>query len=262
MGAQFAGGDVVVKRGYDEQLDIEKRLFENNRHNKQAMFTHPPYSLEQQLVRAIAGGDRAGSVRVLGEINARSRATLAEDPLRSLKNSLIGSVALFARAAIAGGASDDDAFTLSDACIQALEAQSDPRTLEALEQAIAMRFIDLVEAQVLGKMSPVTRQAIRYIDGHLSEELELNVIARAGFVHPAHLSRQFKKDTGEAVSRYIQRRRVEEARHFLRYTNSSLTDIAGFYQFCSQSYFIQVFKKYTGMTPAEYRKGANWAGAD
>ena len=234
--------------------NIGKLMFENTYENRMEMFSHPPYFLEQEMIRHIAGGDRKNAVRILSEINALNRATLARDPLRSLKNSLICSCTLFTRAAISGGAPSDAAFTLSDSFIQTMEDVHDLGTLDAMEEQMVLAFVDLVEQRVHERVSPVTRAAVEYIDDHLADKLTLPVVAEAVYVHPSYLSGRFKQDMGVPISEFIQRRRIEEAKHFVRHTNSSITEIATFYQFCSQSHFIQVFKRYTGMTPMQYRR--------
>ena len=232
---------------------VDRLRFQNTYENRIRLFSHPPFFLEQEITRQITNGDRKNALRILAEINTLPRATLARAPVRSLKNSLICSCALFTRAAIAGGASADDAFTLSDACIQNLEELSDLRALAALEEPMALSFIELVEARMQRRLSQVSRAAIRYIDDHLTDKITLSSVARAVYAHPSYLSKRFRQDTGEPVSLFIQKRRVAEAKHFMRYTDDPVSQIAVFFQFCSQSHFIQVFKKHAGMTPQAYR---------
>ena len=237
----------------------EKLRFQSASSKRVPLFSHPPFYLEQEITHEIANGDRKNALRILAEINALPRATLAQEPLRSLKNSLICSCALFTRAAIAGGASADDAFTLSDACIQNLEETNDLAAMAALEEPMMLSFIELVEARMQHQFSPVTRAAIQYIDDHLTEKITLASVAQAVYVHPSYLSQRFKQDTGDVISSFIQKRRVAEAKHFMRYTNDPISQIAGFYQFCSQSHFIQVFKKHAGVTPQAYRSAQDSA---
>jgi hypothetical protein len=101
---------------------IQKSYFENTYSYRMKQFQHPPYTLEQEICRLIANGDKENSASILAEINAAPRALLAPDPVRSLKNSLIASCTFMTRAAISGGVSPDEAFTLSDAFIQRMEA--------------------------------------------------------------------------------------------------------------------------------------------
>lgn len=224
------------------------------RQHMSSMFSHPPFFLEQELAAAIMVGDRGRAQRALGEINRLERARVAGDPLRSLKNSLIGSCALCSRAAIAGGATADAAFTLADEYIRAIEEKRDAKSLAALEEDMVIRFTAQVAALRDNQVSSIVRGAMRYIDEHLSDKLRVSAIAKQVYVHPDYLSARFKQETGEGISRYIQRRRVQEACRFLRYSAYPIAQIAGYYQFSSQSAFTKVFKQYQGLTPRQYRE--------
>ncbi|MDI9520395.1 MAG: AraC family transcriptional regulator [Bacillota bacterium] len=230
------------------------------RENMSQMFIHPPFFLEQELSGAITRGDRTRALRALDEINSLERARVADDPLRSLKNSLIGSCALCSRAAIAGGVTADAAFTLADEFIRTIEDRHDAKALNALEEDMVIRFSAQVAALRDSQVSSIVRGAMRYIDDHLSDKLRVSDIARQVYVHPDYLSARFKQETGEGISRYIQRRRVQEACRFLRYSAYPIAQIAGYFQFSSQSAFTRVFKQHQGITPRQYREGGPGGG--
>lgn len=59
---------------------------------------------------------------------------------------------------------------------------------------------------------------------------------------------------GISLSEYIQKERVEEAKKILTLTTYSLVDICTWLNFNDQSYFTKVFKKFTSMTPKQYRE--------
>jgi len=235
----------------DEELS--QRFYQNAYRNRMAMFQHPPYFFEQEITRQIIEGDREHAMQLLAELNRLTRATLADNPLRSLKNSLIASVTLFTRAAIAGGVPSDEAFTMSDSFIQTIEKQNDLHLLSSIEEAIILRFIDRVDRYRRQRHSRMIRSVMAYIDEHLSEPLDVPAIAGNVFVHPDYLSKKFRQEVGETLHNFILRRRVEEAAHFMRYGSDPIPDIAAFYQFSSQSHFTVVFKRYTGYTPQQYR---------
>lgn len=245
------GGREVLPAPKDH---IGYELFQRTYHNHADLFHHPPFFLEELMLASITAGDRRTAQRTMDEINTLKRATLAQTPMRSLKNSLICSCTLFTRAAIAGGAPSQKAFTLSDAYIQNLENETDMGALARTEEQMLLSFVEIVETHRQEKYSMVTLAAIGYIDVHLAEKMQMRDIAKAIYVHPSYLSQRFHKDTGITLSLFIQRRRVEEAKHFLLHTDSPVSEIAHFYQFCSQSHFIQVFKKHTGQTPQAFRK--------
>ena len=235
----------------DEEL--AQRFYQNAYRNRMSLFQHPPYFFEQEITRQIIAGNREHAMQLLAELNRLTRATLADNPLRSLKNSLIASVTLFTRAAIQGGMPSDEAFTMSDSFIQTIEKQNDVRLLSSIEEAMILRFIQRVERYRLKRYSRLVRDTIAHVDEHLSEPLSVPRLAEQHGVHPDYLSKRFRQETAEALHTYILRRRVEEAAHFMRYSTDSITDIASFYQFSSQSHFTSVFKKYMGYTPQQYR---------
>lgn len=233
------------------------KLWENMSH----IFIHPPFFLEQELSGAIMRGDRSRALRALEEINSLERARVADNPLRSLKNSLIGSCALCSRAAISGGVTADAAFTLADEFIREIENKHDTKSLTALEEEMVVRFSAQVAAMHDNQVSRIVRAAMHYIDDHLTDKLRVSDIARQVYFHPDYLSARFKQETGESISRYIQRRRVQEACRFLRYSAYPIAQIAGYFQFSSQSAFTKVFKQHQGITPRQYRERGPAGGA-
>ena len=97
--------------------------------------------------------------------------------------------------------------------------------------------------------------AKKYIDEHISEKLSLKIIAENVYMSTFHLSRTFKKCYGVNISEYILSERVNRAKQYLATSDFAISEImrmSGFDD--NNSYFYQIFKKHTGITPAEYRK--------
>lgn len=218
------------------------------------LYRHPPYFLEREISQCIAEQDEKNALTILGEINRLQRANLSDDPLRSLKNSLICSCSLFTRAAIAGGAMPDAAFSHSDGCIRAIEAMQDLATLAEYEYTMVRQFIHLVRRRKEGGVSAVIRAAIIFANEHLLEPITVQSIAESIYVSPSYLSSCFKQEVGEPLSHYLQRKRIRWAEKLLREGGATTAEIADICQFCSQSHFIQVFKKMKGLTPQQFRR--------
>ncbi|MDD2428320.1 MAG: AraC family transcriptional regulator [Eubacteriales bacterium] len=115
---------------------------------------------------------------------------------------------------------------------------------------------EMLPERLPDNLSFAVRGAITYIEHNLMEKLTASTIAEHAGVHRDYLSTLFKKETGIAMMVYIQKRRAEEACHFLRFSSYSITEIAGLCQFSSQSRFTDIFKRHIGMTPAQYREEA------
>lgn len=96
-------------------------------------------------------------------------------------------------------------------------------------------------------------QAIAYINEYLSEDLSLGAIASEFGMSPSYFNTLFKGATGTTICQYVIQRRVELAKRLLRQSNLSIVEICYQVGFQSQSYFNNVFRKYTGITPKAYR---------
>lgn len=74
-------------------------------------------------------------------------------------------------------------------------------------------------------------------------------------IHPNHLNAVLKKHTGQNVSTHIRTRILDESKTLLVQTDWPLQDIGFAIGFADQPNFTQFFKKNTGITPNEFRKG-------
>lgn len=69
----------------------------------------------------------------------------------------------------------------------------------------------------------------------------------------SYFSRCFKDLTGENFTEYLTKTRINEAKYRLKNTNTPISKIATEVGFSNPSYFIAMFRKYTGQTPKKYR---------
>ena len=94
----------------------------------------------------------------------------------------------------------------------------------------------------------------KYIQKHFKENITLDTLSDLVFLNKYYLAHAFKKYHKISPINYQLKLRIEEAKHLLKTTNLVISDVSNSLGFSSQSYFSQIFKKYTGMTPNQYRK--------
>lgn len=83
-------------------------------------------------------------------------------------------------------------------------------------------------------------------------------LSRSLGLTPAYFCRLFHEKTGQHFSSFLTRTRMEKAQELLSDgQDRSLADISAACGYPNKSYFCQVFKKYTGMTPGEYEQQRN-----
>ena len=99
----------------------------------------------------------------------------------------------------------------------------------------------------------LTQAAKAYIEAHSAEKFSLQALSEALFVNGSHLLRVFRAQTGETLLGYHNRTRCENAKVLLRQGDVSISHAGELAGFVSSSHFSHIFKKYTGMTPTEYR---------
>lgn len=93
---------------------------------------------------------------------------------------------------------------------------------------------------------------LSYIDSHYATELDLEQAASLVGFSKFHFTRLFKEFTNCTFYDYLSQARIQAAQRLLS-TNTSITDIAFQTGFNSLSSFCRCFKKYTNLSPSEYR---------
>lgn len=221
-------------------------------------YRHPSYYLERKLISEIKRGVENQALESLDAINSLERATLANNPLRSLKNSLIASCTLFSRAALEANVHPEDVFSQSDIFILEIERINNLKDLQEFEYSMVRTFIKMVNQERVRSYSlPITRM-INYIHENITEKISLDSLAQLTKKSPAYLSGEFKNEVGMNVTEYIQLQKVEKSKDFLEFTNISIYEIANLFNFCNTGYYTNVFKKHIGIPPSVYRSKKNY----
>lgn len=104
------------------------------------------------------------------------------------------------------------------------------------------------------ELSPVVRRVREHIDHHYMEELTLELLAAVAAVSEYHLSRLFKRETGQTVVGYITERRLQTARELLSEGLLSVKEVSARSGFGDPSYFSRVFTRKEGVSPSDFRR--------
>lgn len=94
----------------------------------------------------------------------------------------------------------------------------------------------------------------RYLDLHYTEDLSLGVLASRLGYSETYISHLFKKKYGESPMKYVMNRRLSEAQLLLHSTELRISQVAARVGYENISYFVTLFSKVVGMTPARYRE--------
>lgn len=97
-------------------------------------------------------------------------------------------------------------------------------------------------------------KVLEYLSAHYTEQISLKMLAQRFGVDHSHLSRTFAAKLSCGYLDYLHQLRVEHAKTLLTENGDKIAGIAFQCGFADQRSFNRVFKKWTGLTPREYRQ--------
>lgn len=177
--------------------------------------------------------------------------------LRQQKNTVIMFITLCSRAAIRGGLVAETAYSLCDEYIRKAEECADLSALTMLNREMFRDFVLRVHRSraAESRVSPQIRKICDYIRLHPEEKNDIHSLAQMAGYTDYYFSTKFRQETGESLRDYTMRCRIDKAKLLLEDTTVPVSDIAAQVGFGTPSYFGEVFRKFTGRTPSEYRSG-------
>lgn len=105
-----------------------------------------------------------------------------------------------------------------------------------------------------GANRSVIEKACSYMEKHYGESIGLEDIAGAVFLTPNYFAGMFKNEMGKTVLTYLTDLRMEKARQLLRDRTVKIYAVSEKVGYRDVKYFVKTFKKYFGVTPAEFRE--------
>ncbi len=96
-----------------------------------------------------------------------------------------------------------------------------------------------------------------YLEQHFNDNISRKDIESLVHLNEDYLNRVYKQSTGYSLMEYIQYYRIMVAKRMLVNSKMSIGDISTQIGYDSPAYFSKIFKKFTGVTPAEYRNNIN-----
>ena len=237
-------------------MNIDSELTQTAFKNREYMVNHIPYNKEVAFFQSIQSGNLDDVHRLFTPLcSIPGYGKLSENPLRNLKYHLVVSVAFITRYCIEGGLEEETAYNMSDIYIQKIDVCSSEEEIHSLHKKLVDDFTRAMKNNNLKKLysKPITR-CIDYIYNNLHSPISLDELAAEAELSEGYLSKLFRKEVGVTIVQYIMSKRIDAAKNLLIFSEYSTVEIANYLCFSSESYFINVFKKLTGLTPKRFRE--------
>lgn len=126
---------------------------------------------------------------------------------------------------------------------------------EVLRRQFVSAMVKMAKAIVIHGQEPdgIVARAKEYIRQNFRHDLALEEVARAVDISPYYFSKLFKEEAGTNFSEYLTDLRIEEAKHLLKAGELSIKQVCAESGYSNPNYFSRIFKKWTGITPTEFR---------
>lgn len=236
---------------------IRDEWFQSELQKSEEDVSHRPLEEEYSFYQAVSDGDIdfvQNNCRENTFTNPDGMGILSTNALTNIKYHFVVTVAMVTRRCVEAGMELEQAFRLSDFYILKMDACT---SIQAISKLHEQMVLDYTRKMLLVKKANIFSKPIvlcmDYIYSHINQRITVEELAEHAGLSPNYLSRLFKKELNISISDYICEMKIEKASHLLKYSDSSLVDIANYLAFSSQSHFIQTFKKLTGVTPKKYR---------
>lgn len=238
----------------NDSNSLDKSLCEQMLSQREANFTHASFDKELAFYESICSGNIKLVKMLASPLCSEGYGVLSRNPLTNLKYHLVVSVAMITRYCINSGMSPEQAYSLSDMYILKGDECRTEAEVHEVHSEMLEGFTKRMRKVKIGRIysKPIVK-AMDYISEHLHNRIMIQDVADYLDLSVSYLSRLFKSEVNMAFSEYVNLKKIEEAASMLRFTKYSDIEISNLLNFSSQSYFIKVFKKYTGVTPKVYK---------
>lgn len=255
---------------YHRQMDTEKLLAENGiskddwkineydylsyrfsrnerKHNENV------YLMEKQWLEWVKSGGDPGKLTP-GMSNYAITGDMAQNSLKQQEYTCVCMITLLTRTAVEAHVTPAEAYDISDLYLQKLEKCKDQMSIAAVAQNALNAFLDSIRHAKETSDTPSYIIACKdYIAQHRTDDLKIGDIASVVGLSHSYLAQKFKEYEGITLQQYVIREKVRAAANLIKYSDFSLSEIADYLGFSSQSHMGTYFKKEYGMTPNEYR---------
>ena len=106
----------------------------------------------------------------------------------------------------------------------------------------------------MNKTEKLIEDAIKYIEENYSDpSISLESVSEYLNISVSYLSMLLSKLKGISFNKYLVKVRMEKAKELLKFTLEKVVNVATLCGYNEVYYFSHSFKKYTGMSPKEFR---------
>ena len=212
------------------------------------------YEIENIIFEAVTCGNKRKALEAFHKITEVILPHRMSDKLRDEKDLCISLDSILRKAAEAAGVHPAYIDEYSNQNIQHIEQLHNSRQSKIFNRNMITGYCELVNRYHLKAFSLPIQKVITYINMEPASDLTLKALATKLNINANYLSTLFTKELGIPLTEYVNRCRMEHAKHMLLSTELPIKRIAERCGFTDIHYFTRMFRRITSLTPKVYRE--------
>ena len=212
------------------------------------------YAVEDEMLRAVTAGNAEAAMKALERLTEFPNRRYANMNMQGNIMVMLTLNTLFRKAVQSASVHPAHIDHVSVKFADKIQSAKRLDDLATLPMEMVRKYCLLVRSYSLKGYSALAQRALNYIDFNLTEDLSLTYLAEKLNVNKKYLSSHFKKEVGETITDYINKKRVMESLKYLSVSDLNISDVAIRVGIYDLNYFSRLFKKIIKMTPSQYRR--------
>ncbi|MFD0961726.1 response regulator transcription factor [Paenibacillus chungangensis] len=127
------------------------------------------------------------------------------------------------------------------------------KQLEVWSFSLLNKYIGYAMTEWQDNRRTIVDQIRQFIDKHLSDAITVEWVAENLYFNPDYLNKIYKSETGETITEYMYKQRMQRAASLLIETDDWVYDIGERVGYVNANYFIKMFKRHYDLTPQAFR---------
>ena len=249
--------ELNINRVNEEELYMKFNKFQKNDYE----VLEGLYDIENFLIEYIHNCDEFAVLRLFENFTYgfvdNSKGMIYSNELETAKVLAISILTVARRSAIESGLEQVTASTMFCLYVEQLENMNNSGEIDELITSACLDFIiKIKDLRHVKQYSMQVNEALKYIHKNIYNKITIQEISDYVGISNSYLMKRFKEEVGITITFYINLTKIDEAKRLLRFSDLSINDVSELLNFSTQSYFTNLFKKETHMSPLKYKKSS------
>ncbi|KRF09939.1 response regulator [Paenibacillus sp. Soil787] len=120
---------------------------------------------------------------------------------------------------------------------------------------LVLFLVQMLQQLKVKRSTNIIEKIITFIDSHYMENMTIQILSQKFYLSAPYLGKRIKFELGQTFNDYLNQVRINKAKNLLLLSDKNTKEISEKVGYTEPNYFYSQFKKITGKSPTEFRKG-------